>query len=519
MNKKTIAKEYDLHEVVANVLYKRGYYSENDLNNFLNPSPGNLNNYKKIPNANKIKDKIMNHIEFGSKIYVFGDYDVDGVCSTALLSEVLKKMGGYVEGKISDRFKGGYSFSKQEIDEMNDGDLIISLDCGISSQNNIKYAQKKGIDFIVIDHHEQDKNVNVDYIDLKVNQGYYPFAELSGAGITWKFCQYLLDYNLYDMLDLVALSTIADMVPLKNENRIITKMGLEKMNNQPQLGLKQLILENGIDKVNVGNIAYKVAPCINAQGRLKNNQISYELLTTTDYSKSLSISRKLYEINEKRKMISEKGLQIAQKQVEKDNNFIVVQGDFKAGVVGLIASDIKEKYNKPVIVFGGGDDVVKGSGRSVSPLHLYDTLQELDDLFERLGGHKKAIGCSIKKENISELKEKLNEMTQDIKYKKHWYDVELPLNKINEKLVNDLNVFEPCGIGNPQPRFLFESKPQNIKLSKDDKHLFFDLGKYRCVAFNKGDKVDKLQNKFVGSLNFNEWRGKKNIQINIKNIL
>ena len=517
MNKTDIIKDFNLHETVAEVLIERGYDEYWKLNRFINPKLAELNEPSFILNIDKVKNKILQHIDFGSKIYVFGDYDVDGVTSAAILYKTLKRMNANVEGKISSRFKGGYSFSKQEIDEMGDSDLIISLDCGISSYENIQYAKNKGIDFIVIDHHEQDNPPDITWVDLKVDGGAYPFNKLSGAGITWKVCQHLVNDRLNNMLDLVALSTIADMVPLYGENRIIAKYGLNKMENTTNIGLKELFKVNDVSDVSVGNIAYKVAPCINAQGRLDNNQISFELLTTNDNNKAKENAKQLYDINEVRKEETKKGLELAEKQVNQGDNFIIVQGDFPPGIVGLIASDIKEKFNKPTLVFSKGNKIVKGSGRSVSPLHLFNTFNKFKYLFESGGGHEKAIGCSIKKNNLSKLKNKLNEYTRDIKYKKHWYDVELNINKVSKKLIDDLEIFQPCGIGNPNPRFFIKKRPTNINKSKDGKHLFFNLGQYRCVAFNKGE--ESLSNCFVGSLEYNDFRGKRSIQVNIKNIL
>ncbi|MFW6230323.1 MAG: single-stranded-DNA-specific exonuclease RecJ [Halanaerobium sp.] len=519
MNISQIITKYNVEPLVAELLLERGYDTKQKISDFCFPKFGNLNDPVLVPHLSKVINKILTHIKNDNKIYVFGDYDVDGVTSTVIMYEALKEMEANVEGKISSRFKGGYSFSIQEINEMDDADLIISVDCGISSHDEIAYAKDKGIDIIVIDHHEQPDPPDVDYINLKVKSGLYPFEKLSAAGTTWKVCQHLLEKDYMEMLDLVALSTIADMVPLINENRTIVKWGLLDIIKTNKIGLKKLIELNDLVDISAGDVSYKLAPCINAQGRLGENQISLKLLTTKNENEACALAKKLTIVNEKRKQIENHALEQAKKQIGEDDNFIIIKSDIPKGIVGNVASDIKDEYKKPVIVFGGTDDLYKGSGRGVSPVHLYELISRCDDLLETYGGHEKAIGCSIKEKNIPKLRKELNELTEGIEYKKYWYDKRILTSEINKSLIQDLEIFEPCGVGNPKPRFKISGTPYQIRTSKNGKHLMFKIDEIKCIAFNKGNMKDDLGQDFVSCLEINKYRGRERIQFNVKNIL
>ncbi|MFW6008270.1 MAG: single-stranded-DNA-specific exonuclease RecJ [archaeon] len=511
-----ISKKYNLSLITSEILYSRGKNEEWKINKFLYNNLNHLHNPLLIPNIKDVAKQIQLHIDFGDLIYIFGDYDVDGVTASAILYKTLKKMGSNVKVLISDRKKGGYSLSKKEINIMSVADLIITVDCGINSHKEIEYAKKLDIDIIVIDHHECNNPPNCLYIDLKVNQGEYKFNKLSGAGITWKVCQYLIHDDLIDMLDLVALSTVADLVPLWEENRIIVKEGLCKIKNP---GIKALMRLNGINELDTGKLGYIIAPCINAQGRLNHNQLSFKLLTEKDSIKVEEIAGKLIKINEKRKLIEENNLKIARQQINKKDNFIIVQGNFKAGMVGIIAGDLKEEFKKPVIVFGkpNNNNICKGSGRSISPLNILNTLKQVDELLMSYGGHQGALGCSIHVNHIKELKQRLNKITKGIKYDYIKYDIEINTNKINKKLINELKIFSPTGMGNPKPKFLIKDKITNIRTTRNKKHLQFKIGGIDCIAFQKGNETPK--NKIIGSLEINNWRGKNKIQIKVKELL
>lgn len=485
----------------------------------------NLHDPSLIPNIDYVCDIIKTHIKWGNKIYCYGDFDVDGTTSTAIIYLTLKNMGANVEGKIASR-KKGYGLNFEDINRIYKcgGKLIITLDCGISNHKEIKYANNKGIDVIVIDHHEADSPPDTPFVDLKVDSGGYPFKYLSGAGITWKVCQHLIQRPLYNRLDLVAFSTIADVVELEDENRIIAKYGLKEMTNSSNIGLKALYDVIGIrGEITSGKVGFQIAPLVNAQGRLgDNNQLSFELLTTDLPQEAERMAKELYNVNKERKQISDKALQIAKKQINEEHNIYVIQTDTVEGIVGLIAGDIKEAYHKPTIVLSYPDSegICKGSCRSIPPLHIRNTLKRVDDLLIKFGGHAMASGLSIHKDNIPEFIYRLNEICRDIKYKNIKYDMELDTKNINKKLVKELQLFQPCGNHNPNPKFLIEDKVENVRVISGGKHLLFTIGGVDAIAFSMGNKKNNLfkSKKVIGTLSINEYRGKNNVQIRVRKI-
>jgi single-stranded-DNA-specific exonuclease len=315
------------------------------------------------------------------------------------------------------------------------------------------------------------------------------------------------------------------MVPLLDENRIIVTEGLNKIKNTKNIGLKELIkqLELNDKKISAGKVGYYITPCINAHHRLKgSNQKSFELLITKSVNRAKEISEELIKLNELRKEETKKGMKIAKKQIENNNNnFVIIQGDFNSGVVGLIANDIKKEYNKPVIVFSKlTNGICKGSGRSLKPLHMKETIDKCMDMLENGGGHEFAAGMSIKKSNIPLLKDKIDKLTEGIEYEEIKDDMTLNVTDITYDLINELKIFQPYGKSNPSPKFLFNGKPKKIKKLKDN-HLKFKIKNIECIAFGQADKFDyeKDEIKFIGSLEINKWRGKKKKQINVKKIL
>jgi len=521
INSLEISQKYNLSPIISEVLEKRNKNKEWKLDKYLNPKLNDLYNPADIPHIKEFKKNLQLHLEFNDKIYIYGDYDVDGVTSATVLYLVLKEMGANVQVLISDRFKGGYSLSEEEIDQMKDADLIITVDCGINNQKEIEYINSKGIDIMVIDHHESKNIPECLFVDLKVEKNDYQFKHLSAGGLTWKICQYLINKKLYKLLDLVALSTIADLVPLWDENRIIVKEGLKRINSTKNVGLKELLNKWRIKNIDTGNIGFQIAPCINAPGRLENNQISFELLTTNDIRKAREISDYLFKTNEKRKHLTEISLNTAEEKINKKDNLIVIQGNFEPGIVGLIASDIANVFKKPALVFGksNSDNICRGSGRSLSPLHMYDFLYDFKDYFINIGGHEKAIGCSIEKNKILKLSMEINNKLQGIKYDDVIsYDIEISTKKINSNLIKELEIFSPTGMGNSKPKFLIEGEITNVSITKDQKHLKFLLDGIDCIGFNLAKRKKELKSKIIGCLEFNSWRGKKKIQINVKDI-
>lgn len=523
INVQEIMKEYGFSEVVAKLLAERKP-EKWMLDSFLNGNLNDLPDPALLPNIREIKHKIMEHIKFGSKICIAFDMDTDGSTSGAIMYKALKRLNGDVFGFSSNRHRDGYGTSKESIDIMKDkgAGLILMLDFGISEKENIEYAKSLGMDVIVLDHHEHDDPPDCLFIDLKVNQGMYPFKVYSAAGLVWSVCQYLLNDNLYELLDIVTMSTIGDLVPLYSNNRYIVKEGLKRLTNTTNLGLIELKRINGLldTDISTGNVAFTLSPCINAHQRLKfDNNKSFEMLTTNDVDKARSIAQELYELNEKRKEITKQGLEMVKSKVNPEDNIVIIQGDFPSGIVGLIASDIMQEYSKPSIVFGTPvNGYCKGSARSINPLHIRDALKYTDNLLENFGGHSKAAGCSIQLSKIDEFRNKLLDYTKDITYEDIKYDMELDTKHVTMDLAKELEIFQPCGIGNPSPKFLFQGELTDTRaVGKDKSHLQFKIDGISGIAF--GAVKDGWSDTFIGTIGINEWRGKSNVQIMARRFL
>ena len=527
-----ISHYFNLGKITSQLLYSRGLTSFNAIDKFLNPSLDNLQDPARIPNIESIKGIIEQHIDWNNKILIYGDYDVDGTGGATILYKALKMMGAEnLRGMISNRFKDGYGLSQRIVDYTLEHNisLLITVDCGISDWQYIKQLKDKGVDVIVIDHHE-GKPINTEYIDLKVESGDLEFTEYCGAGIAWMASRYFTNSDLYDLLDLVAFATIADVVPLVKDNRAITAKGIEKMKRNPMEPIRQLIEIQDIklSDITSGKVGYQVAPLINAQGRLADNQKAFDYLTgqlskITDKTnpKYEDIAEEFREINERRKEISDRCLKNAKKKVKPSDNIVVVQEEIPAGVVGLVAGDIKEELNKPVVVIGqpNGEGLCKGSCRSVYPLSIVEALDNASEYLETFGGHDMASGLSIKESNIEGFKSCLLEYVDGIEYSSTKYDMELSTSKIDTRLINDLDVFKPTGRSNPSPKFLFEGNVSKKLIGKDYNHIKGKINDVEFIGFGMGSKIGSLNSSMIGSLSINKWRGRSKPQIYLKEIL
>jgi len=526
MKEQEVLDDFGFDEIISKLLEKRGLASSySELRNFLHPSIDNLQDTNNIPNIDRIEAIISQHLEYQSQILVYGDYDVDGTSGATILYKMLEKLGAdNVEGMISSRFKDGYGLSQRVVDYILEQgkDLVITVDCGISDWEYIKQLKEEGIDVIVIDHHEAEESIGTEFVDLKVESGDLEFTEYCGAGIAWMVARHLLKEEFYEVLDLVAFATVADVVPLRDDNRAIVAEGLKKFNSNPMEPLRELanVQNKKIGDITAGKIGYQIAPLINAQGRLSENQKGFEYLSgQLDVS---STARELRNINERRKEISKRALKSALKKTNEHDNIIIVQEDIPAGVVGLVAGDIKEKLNLPVIVIGEPDEDgnCKGSGRSVRPLNIYESLKTADTYLENFGGHKFACGLSIRQDNIDDFKEYMLDYTKDISYKKVQADMEIETDDINLSLINDLKVFNPTGRGNPTPKFEITGEIGSKELvGSRGEHLSASIDGIDAIGFGMSDKFHQLNCGIIGTLGINEWNGYKNLQVYIKRVL
>lgn len=524
--------------IVKKLLNIRGV---SDVDPFLNPSVNGLFDPFLLEGVREACEKILESIEKGKKISIFGDFDVDGVTSTALLLIVLKKLGGHVDFYIPHRLDEGYGLSKSGIKELKEKgtELIITVDCGINGVEEIAYATELGIDVIVTDHHIPERKnpakIKIDpYLSVSC-----PYKELAGVGVVFKLCQGLekmsdLSENfLLWNLDLVALGTVADVMPLTGENRILTSLGLKIMNENRRPGIVSLLKNARFKKGNIQawNIAFIIAPRINALGRLDEAKEAVDLLCTYSKAKADSIAAKLENSNIERKKIQEEiyreALNYLRMHGNKKNMGIVLSNkNWHEGVIGIVASKIVGEFNKPTILIVEKEGVCRGSGRSIPGFNITDSLKKLSVFLEDFGGHAQACGLSIKKENIplfeAAFKEEIKEnLGSKIAEKELLIDFPLSVGFVNEGLIESLEFLAPFGLGNPKPVFA----ALNVELAETPRivgrnHLKFtvkDGNKYiSCIGFSLGDKIDLLKSCEKFSIAYSPFKDEWNGQVSLK---
>ena len=546
-----MSKELNISPILAQLLINRETKKVLSARKFLKADLKDLRDPYTFQDMEKAVDKILRAINNNERILIYGDYDVDGITSVALLFTILRGFTTNLYYYIPNRFQEGYGLNEEAIDIAfkNSIKLIITVDCGISSISEIKKANNYGIDVIVTDHHQPQKGLPsaIAIINPKCDKN-YPFKELAGVGVGFKVAQALYlklkknQDDLWNLLDYVALGSIADSVPFIGENRILIKYGLRALNQTKKEGLKALITESGVDYGNLGTkeVNFALAPRINAAGRLDDPKLALELLLTDSEYKAKYLSQKLSEINKHRREIGDNILREARKfasmQVkEEDNKVLVLESEnWNQGVIGIIASRLVDEFNRPAIVISKKDGIAKGSGRSIKGFHLYKVLESCQDILINFGGHELAAGITIKSNKIPEFKSKINEISQNFIKEDDLnpelkIDAQISLSDINFGLVKDISVLEPFGIGNPQPVFcsyknvisdwrLVGGKREHLKIKIKEENrtlegIGFKLSKIGKQIFFENKVVDLAFN-----IELNKWDGTENLQLNIKDI-
>jgi len=546
-----LSKELNISPILAQLLINRGTKEALSARIFLKADLKDLRDPYIFKDMERAVDRILKAINSDERILIYGDYDVDGISSIALLFFILKEFTLNLYYYIPNRFQEGYGLNEKAIDIAfeNNFKLIITVDCGISSIGEIRKANNYGIDVIVIDHHQPQKEVPsaMAIINPKYDTN-YPFRELAGVGVSYKVVQALYlklkrnQDDLRNLLDYVALGSIADSVPFIDENRILIKCGLKVLNQTDKEGLKALIVESGVDYGNLGTkeVNFALAPRINAAGRLDDPKLALELLLTDSESKAKYLSRKLSEINKYRQDVGDNILREARefafKQVEDEDNKVLVLAseDWNQGVIGIIASRLVDELNRPIIIISKKDGIGKGSGRSIKGFHLYKALELCKDILINFGGHQLAAGITIEYNKIPEFKSRINKIAQEFINEDELnpeleVDAQISLSDINVNLIKDINVLEPFGSGNPQPVFcsyknmiydwqLVGQSREHLKLKiKEENKILegigFGLSKMGSQIFSESKVVDLAFN-----IELNKWNGTENIQLNIKGI-
>ena len=540
-----ISNKYGINTLLARILINRDVIEKDDINIFLNPTRKDFYDPYLMPDMEKAVSRIIEAIKNKEKIMIYGDYDVDGITSITVLEKFLLERNAIVSQYIPNRLDEGYGLNNKAIEKIakEEYKLMITVDCGISGIEEIKYAEELGIQTIVTDHHEPGESIPnaIAVIDAKRKDSKYPFNQLAGVGVVFKLIQAIsqkleLEEKEYlKYLDIVCVGTISDIVPLIDENRVIAKLGLKLVEMTKNIGLKTLLEISEYKKIDSNTISFGVAPRINACGRMGHEQEALKLFLTDNKEEALQIAEKLNKYNKERQDTEKIIFEEVIKQIEnedKEKSVIVLKGDnWHHGVIGIVSSKVTEMYFKPSILICFDEKEGKGSGRSIPGFDLYEALTKCNNYIEKFGGHSMAVGINVKEENFESFKKEFENYAQNsnisdiipiIKI-----DEEITLKDININSVKQLSMLEPYGESNKMPLFLYRklkinsiralSEGKHIKLSlKDDNFIIdaigFNLG-YLANEYQIGDQID-----VVGTLEINSFNEKENIQINLKDI-
>jgi single-stranded-DNA-specific exonuclease len=545
-----LKKALQVDDIVATLLLQRGIDSYEEAKKFFRPSFEDLHDPFLMKDMDKAVDRIEHAIAQAENIMVYGDYDVDGTTSVALLSSYLKTRIASVATYIPDRYDEGYGISYKGIDFADDNDftLIIALDCGVKAIDKIAYANERGIDFIICDHHRPGDQLPeaIAVLDPKRADCDYPFKELCGCGVGFKLITALAmnqgqtAEDLIEYLDLVATAIGADIVPIVDENRALAYIGLHVINTNPRPGIKAIIAAVKKDILTITDVVFIIAPRINAAGRMKHGNHAVTLLTEMDFNLAAGYAVDIDQFNMDRretdKRITEESLiQINNHKEQEGFTTVVYHEDWHKGVIGIVASRLIETYYRPTLVFTRSGDQLAASARSVSGFDVYNALEACSEHIEQFGGHKYAAGLTLLPENYEAFKSKFESvvketidpklLTPELKV-----DLEIDLGQINDKLMRILKQFAPFGPSNMSPTFM----TRDIKdtgygkcVGEDDKHIrltatqaFSD--KIVCIGFGLGEKIDLIKNKrtfsTVYSIDENDWNGNVSLQLKLKDI-
>jgi single-stranded-DNA-specific exonuclease len=490
-------------------------------------------------------ERLSSAIENGEPIVIYGDYDADGITATSLLYEVIKQAGGSVGYYIPNRFEEGYGLNSEALAEIKKRgtQLVVTVDCGIRAVEEVEFAKSIGLDVIVTDHHQlgQDLPNAVAIINPKQQNDRYPFADLAGVGVAYKFAQALLqtlgEGEPVGSLDLVAIGTVADLSPLVGENRDLVRRGLERLNQTERVGLRALIDISGyrIGNINANSIGFGLAPRLNAVGRLEIADPAFRLLTTTDENEVRGIARHLDDVNRERQRLTQRVLEKARSLSVGEGSMpfllAAVDPSFNAGIVGLVASRLVDEFYRPSIVATYGEHTTRASARSIPEFHITEALENCDDLLERYGGHAVAAGFSLRNEDLDAFLERLGEIAacelSDLDLSPILdVDAKVQLSDLDWTLIDFTERMEPCGYGNPLPIFAAEdvsvvnqrpvgSEGRHLKLTVRDERRMFD-----AIAFRQGHLSETLPQRVDLAFHFerNDYRGVPSLQMNILDI-
>ncbi len=514
---KRVASEFSIHPAIASVILRRGLKESTEISCFLNPSLETLESPFAFTDMQKAVERIQSAIGLKEKILIYGDYDVDGITGSAILFPILKKLGADVETYIPHRIDEGYGLNQEALERLlkKGFQLVITVDNGITGYDQIKFLADQKVDTIIVDHHLPKEKIPPAFaiISAAIDQKGDP--NLAACGLAFKLGWALAGSfkEVEDSLDLVAVGTIADIAPVVGENRILLKYGMPLLAKTKRIGLRALMNQARItySRVSYRDIAFGLGPRINASGRMGSPENAFKLLTTTNEIEAQNLAQILEEGNRDRQRVESSAFEEALEQIEMDelfssNKVIVLDSpDWHEGVLGIVASRVVDRYQKPSIVISRRSGVGKGSGRSVPAFSLFDSVLKCENLLETFGGHAQACGLTIKEENIPLFRKRLNEvvdqrvepLTVDLELT---IDAEIALTEINPKFLQDLERLEPFGPGNKKPFFI----SKNVRLKSPVKKRGKDT--MQCWI---ADEAGKTTCEMIGFRKFERWNSAK----------
>ncbi|MCI7377445.1 MAG: single-stranded-DNA-specific exonuclease RecJ [Bacteroidales bacterium] len=569
---KELSKAIGVDDKLATLLVQRGITTYNEAKDFFRPSLNQLHDPFLMKDMDKAVDRLVKAMKDGEKILIYGDYDVDGTTAVALIYTYLKNLINKkkIEFYIPDRYEEGYGISYKGIDYAADNGfgLVIVLDCGIKAVEKINYANERGVDFIICDHHRPGDEIPqaVAVLDSKRNDCGYPYKELSGCGVGFKLITGLSMRlgrpieEVYELLDYVAVSIAADIVPITGENRILAFFGLKLLNKKPRPGIeavlghanihrkeeysssemeKQNVLER---ELTISDLVFLIGPRINAAGRLEKASDSVRLLIATNQNHAEKLAASINDLNVKRRefdnAITEEALSMidADEKMRNAKSTVIFNENWHKGVIGIVASRLTDSYYRPTIVLTRSGNLITGSARSIKNFDIYDAIDNCSDLLEHFGGHKYAAGLSLKPENLEKFSERFEQyvsehLDEDELIPELNVDIKMDFSNITPKFVRILKQFAPFGPGNLSPVFLTENVIDSgySRAVGNKKHLKLTVTQrdntetvFAGIAFQKGDLFERIHSKEPFSMCYyieeNFWQGKTTLQLNVKDI-
>ena len=554
-----ISARFNISPVLARIIINRDI-KEEDFSIFLQNDLKLMHNAGGLTGIEKAYEIIMEEIESGRKIRVVGDYDIDGVCSSYILVKALKYFGANVDVKIPDRIKDGYGINDNIInDAANDGvSMIITCDNGIAAHSQMELAKRLGIKVIITDHHEVYQEDGKDLLPVanvvinpKRSDCDYPFKSICGGLVAYKLMEYIYerlyskkiydDDKLTDLLEVAAIATIGDVMPLVDENRILVKNGLKNLMHTKNLGLQALIKVTGMEgkKLTAYSIGFVLGPCLNAGGRLENALIALNMFMAESEEEAMEYASHLKELNDERKDLTlknvKRAIEIAENEYSDNDILVIYLDDCHESIAGIIAGRVREAIGKPTIILTeafGEEDMIKGSGRSIESYNMFEALYEVKDIFVKFGGHHMAAGMSLKKERLDKFRERLNEnskLCDEDFVQKIWIDIALPFSYLSLDFVRELDKLEPFGNKNEKPKFARKdikiiSKTILGKNKNVVKMVLEDVDKtaVEAIYFGDGEEFFKsIQDRKTIDIiyypDINEYGGRETLQIVISN--